>query len=52
HPENCKMYITCSNGITYERQCPAGLNWNDAKKLCDWPKNAPCEEKCQYNIIY
>ncbi|XP_048587237.1 von Willebrand factor A domain-containing protein 7 [Nematostella vectensis] len=45
HPENCKMYITCSNGITYERQCPAGLNWNDAKKLCDWPKNAPCEEK-------
>ncbi|EDO34779.1 predicted protein, partial [Nematostella vectensis] len=43
HPDFCKMYIACSNGIAYEMPCPAGLNWNDEKKYCDWPFNAPCE---------
>ena len=35
-PSNPSGYISCSGGITYERNCPAGLVWNDTKKICDW----------------
>lgn len=38
---NCHGYIACSNGITYHMPCPAGLVWNDAKKICDWKRNVP-----------
>ena len=33
----CHVYVTCSNGLTYDnRKCPADLVWDDNKKLCDW----------------
>ena len=32
-PSNPSGYISCSGGITYRRKCPAGLVWNDTKKI-------------------
>ena len=41
--DGCHMYITCSNGISYDkRPCPPTLVWNDNKKLCDW-KSSTCK---------
>ncbi|XP_069115565.1 discoidin, CUB and LCCL domain-containing protein 2-like [Argopecten irradians] len=39
----CEMdtFVTCSNGILYKMPCPAGLVWNNAKKMCDW-KDSRC----------
>ncbi|KAK3735050.1 hypothetical protein QZH41_001733 [Actinostola sp. cb2023] len=39
-PDNCKGYITCSNGLTYRRPCPGELKWSRTKKRCDWPQYA------------
>ena len=45
----CHMYITCSNGISYDkRPCPASLVWNDDKKWCDWTSST-C--KCSGEFI-
>ncbi|OWF43624.1 discoidin, CUB and LCCL domain-containing protein 2-like [Mizuhopecten yessoensis] len=37
--KSCEMptYVACSNGILYTMPCPAGLVWNDALSICDWP---------------
>lgn len=40
--KTCGGYVTCVWGILYERQCPAGLEWNDSLKVCDWPNAAGC----------
>mmetsp|Transcript_25255 Transcript_25255/g.41092 ORF Transcript_25255/g.41092 Transcript_25255/m.41092 type:complete len:303 (+) Transcript_25255:102-1010(+) len=41
-PNNCYGFISCSNGIAYYMQCPAGLRFNAALDKCDWPKNVKC----------
>ena len=33
--ETCNGYVTCSNGESYERPCPAKLVWDDVKKRCE-----------------
>ncbi|CAO3609003.1 unnamed protein product [Cunninghamella echinulata] len=48
HPHNCDQFIVCevnkdgtaARPIT--KDCPAGLEWNDNKKECDWPKDSTC----------
>ncbi|CAG8672316.1 13559_t:CDS:1, partial [Ambispora leptoticha] len=40
---DCSKFVTCSNGIAYEMDCPLGLHFNDVLKVCDWPANANCE---------
>ena len=41
-PADCSNFIVCSAGVAYPRSCPAGLKYNKAKKLCDWPQNVQC----------
>ena len=41
-PVDCSKFIVCSAGVAYEKNCPPGLKYNKAKKLCDWPQNAQC----------
>ena len=39
HYQSCKTcngYVSCSGGILYDRDCPAGLVWDDVKKRCEW----------------
>lgn len=39
-PNNCYGFITCSNGLTYYRDCPDDLMFNEAKDECD--NNVSC----------
>ncbi|EAT39852.1 AAEL008380-PA [Aedes aegypti] len=50
---NCNKFYKCQSGfLACEFDCPKGLHFNDAKKVCDWPwlaccdKNGPCIEPC------
>jgi len=45
HPKDCSRFFSCSNGVPIEMHCPAGLEFNDALKVCDWPENANCGSK-------
>ncbi|KAF3693503.1 Chondroitin proteoglycan 2 Precursor [Channa argus] len=45
NPDNPNSYITCSNGLTYVRDCPAGLIFRESLKICDWP-TAPAPVGC------
>ena len=48
NPDTCNTFIQCevnSDGVTgtpVVRDCPAGLEWNDNKKECDYPANSTC----------
>lgn len=39
---DCQHYLECVHGQIVMRDCPAGLDWNDSEKRCDWPANANC----------
>lgn len=48
--DSCYVYVTCSNGGTYdERPCPAGLVWDDIVKRCEWQSNT-CQQ-CPTNLL-
>jgi chitinase len=36
--ENCRKYYWCVHGKPTEMSCQPGLEWDDEKKRCDWPK--------------
>jgi len=42
HPSDCAQFIVCNSGYTYEMQCPAGLHFNPAPLVCDYPESAKC----------
>lgn len=40
--KGCTVYLTCSNGITYDnRPCPSGLKWDDSIKQCTFAATCP-----------
>ncbi|KRT79630.1 Carbohydrate-binding protein, partial [Oryctes borbonicus] len=39
---DCNQYLICLWGKYEAFQCASGLEWNDDKKICDWPENARC----------
>ena len=41
HPNDCSMFISCSNNITAELDCPNGTVFNPIKRQCDNPLNVP-----------
>ncbi|CAO1336600.1 unnamed protein product [Diamesa serratosioi] len=41
-PSNCNKYIVCSYGFQYPMNCPAGLNFDNIGKYCNWPSLAGC----------
>ena len=43
HPSDCKMYRVCNHEDFTEVPCPAGLEWYEAGKRCDWPETAQCK---------
>ena len=42
HPRVCEKFISCSNNMIYEMDCPANLQFNRDTKNCDWPRNVKC----------
>lgn len=53
-PNNCYGFISCSNGLTYKMDCPAGLRYNYTIDQCDWPVNVPCDQGmcCTITPVY
>ncbi|XP_067375183.1 chondroitin proteoglycan 2-like [Channa argus] len=45
NPKNQYTFYTCSNGLTYLRDCPAGLIFRESLDICDWPTTAPPSDK-------
>jgi hypothetical protein len=43
-PDSCTTFYQCSviGGQGTLANCPAGLNWYQAGRYCDWPSNTPC----------
>ncbi|XP_041769067.1 probable chitinase 10 [Anopheles merus] len=43
HPTNCSRFYECHMKDAWEYECPAGLHFNVAIDVCDFPVNAKCE---------
>ncbi|XP_018303194.1 uncharacterized protein [Mycetomoellerius zeteki] len=41
HPETCKKFLQCANGVTYVMDCGPGTAFNPVTTVCDWPHNVP-----------
>merc|ERR1712071_164997 len=41
-PGHCDQFIICSNGFAYIMNCPAGLYFNPATKVCDYDSIVDC----------
>ncbi|XP_075227134.1 uncharacterized protein LOC142327730 [Lycorma delicatula] len=39
---NCGQFYVCSGGTAYEFICPAGLNFHEDLKVCDYPYRVEC----------
>uniref|UniRef100_A0A182NVR2 Chitin-binding type-2 domain-containing protein n=1 Tax=Anopheles dirus TaxID=7168 RepID=A0A182NVR2_9DIPT len=42
HATNCNQFYMCSHGQACEMTCPAGLDWSQALRRCEWPNVACC----------
>uniref|UniRef100_A0A182MMT9 Chitin-binding type-2 domain-containing protein n=1 Tax=Anopheles culicifacies TaxID=139723 RepID=A0A182MMT9_9DIPT len=42
HQTECTKYYQCDNGVAFEIVCPAGLHFNTAINVCDYPQNVGC----------
>lgn len=38
----CKTYLQCGSGITYQMSCSTGTVFNPTAGYCDWPYNYAC----------
>ncbi|CAL8133849.1 unnamed protein product [Orchesella dallaii] len=43
HPSDCQRFMSCVGQLyAYERDCPAGLNYDASNDRCDWPSQVGC----------
>uniref|UniRef100_A0A182MCM9 Chitin-binding type-2 domain-containing protein n=1 Tax=Anopheles culicifacies TaxID=139723 RepID=A0A182MCM9_9DIPT len=42
HPTSCQKFVLCFLGVANERECPAGLLFNQALRQCDLSANVVC----------
>lgn len=56
HPNRCDQFIHCEvnadgvSGRPTVKDCPAGLEWNDNEKECDWPQDSTCRDVVQETL--
>jgi len=48
HPEMCKKFLQCINGVTYVMDCGPGTVFNPITTVCDWPYNVPSCKTSMY----
>lgn len=51
HPETCKKFLQCANGVTYVMDCGPGTAFNPITKVCDWPYNVPSCKTGERNTL-
>ena len=41
---NCSEFFQCVHGVPVMRECPDGLQWDQASSMCNWPDqiSPPC----------
>uniref|UniRef100_A0A182V4I2 Chitin-binding type-2 domain-containing protein n=1 Tax=Anopheles merus TaxID=30066 RepID=A0A182V4I2_ANOME len=44
HRTDCTKYYQCDHGTAFEITCPAGLHFNTALNVCDYPERVGCSE--------
>uniref|UniRef100_A0A182QVB1 Chitin-binding type-2 domain-containing protein n=1 Tax=Anopheles farauti TaxID=69004 RepID=A0A182QVB1_9DIPT len=44
HQSDCSKFYQCDHGNAFEIQCPAGLHFNTAINVCDYPRNVDCSD--------
>uniref|UniRef100_A0A182TPA7 Chitin-binding type-2 domain-containing protein n=1 Tax=Anopheles melas TaxID=34690 RepID=A0A182TPA7_9DIPT len=44
HRMDCTKYYQCDHGTAFEITCPAGLHFNTALSVCDYPERVGCSE--------
>ncbi|XP_040158461.1 uncharacterized protein LOC120897549 [Anopheles arabiensis] len=44
HRTDCTKYYQCDHGTAFEITCPAGLHFNTALSVCDYPERVGCSE--------
>ena len=44
NPSDCSTYYMCSNGVPYLYSCPADLEFNSRRHVCDFSWRARCTE--------
>ncbi|XP_011691078.1 PREDICTED: uncharacterized protein LOC105452012 [Wasmannia auropunctata] len=49
HPETCKKFLQCANGVTYVMDCGPGTAFNPVTLVCDWPYNVPSCKTDKFN---
>ncbi|XP_017479803.1 PREDICTED: uncharacterized protein LOC108369239 isoform X8 [Rhagoletis zephyria] len=42
HPTDCKKFLRCANGISYEMDCGPGTAFNAALEVCDFENKVDC----------
>lgn len=43
HETECTLFYKCNWGNAVLQSCPAGLHFNQALQVCDWPWRADCD---------
>ncbi|XP_049825874.1 zonadhesin [Aethina tumida] len=43
--DDCTKFCQCSNGQAILHRCPGGLHFNPVLNVCDWPKDAGCDQQ-------
>lgn len=49
HPNNCQMYISCSDGSASIDTCSEGFLFNNVTKECDFESNVVCPTTSRHN---
>ena len=48
HCESCSKFVTCSNMLMYERDCPSDLEWDANARRCETVPSPTCTGKCEW----
>lgn len=47
HPTDCRLFLQCHQGATWESRCPDGLHWSVSSNSCETPERARCVRQNQ-----
>ncbi|XP_054086294.1 uncharacterized protein LOC105212916 isoform X2 [Zeugodacus cucurbitae] len=42
HPNDCRKFFSCANGIAHIKDCSPGTAWSVEMEVCDFEKNVNC----------
>jgi len=52
HPHDCTKYYECQGDWPILMECPAGLYFDPALNVCNWPEEVDCVAKCSVQLVF